>query len=106
VKRSKNINPEVIHAILADWVVGKKVKIPYHRGMGPKWARAYYHQQHPIRCALIGHKISACPDDDTQYHECFRCGGRFHWGIANRSIFEFFILLPIYRLKKWLFAME
>lgn len=91
---------ESIHAILSAWERGEKVKVPYHRGMGVKWARAYYSQQPEILCAVVGHKISGIIGDDA-YCECFRCGNKFKFH-GNISLCEFLWLLPKWKVKQWI----
>ena len=88
----------MIEDILNDWEAGKPVKVPYHRGMGHRWARAYYGQQSQIRCALVGHKISGLLLPDG-FCECLRCGGRFRFH-GNVSLFEFLIIRPLWWLRK------
>jgi hypothetical protein len=94
------VNHPNIEQILTDWEEGKRVRVPYDRGMGPRWARAYYQQQNPIRCALFGHKISGLINEHYRC-ECFRCGGQFQFN-GNPSVWEFFFLQPYYRITNFL----
>ena len=78
------------------------------RNAGIDEAREFYRKQHPLRCALFGHKMLGVLVDHSKI-ECARCGGLWHFGdFPSPSLYDWFVRRPIgpirRRIGNWKYA--